>query len=357
MRIAVEQVRLTALRALLAVGAERGLSSAHAALQVDLLLDAQMRGVPSHGLLRLPRVIERIGNGIADPGATGVHTWRGSHLLHVDGRQGLGPVVAQTALDAIIERSRESGVAVAAIADSNHLGMLAWYARAVAARGFVLLAMTTSEALVHPWGGRHAMLGTNPLAIGVPATPHPFVVDMATSLVSMGKIHDHANRGLPIPQGWALDAQGNPTTDAQAAKRGAIAPFGGAKGYALGLAIEVLVAGLTGSALGTAVQGTLDSTSACNKGDVFIVLNPGAATHTDNGANAGAGAAIASTVSSYLDAIRESPPENPDAPVSVPGDRAERSHAAALADGVEIDAALWQQIQTLSEPHIGRQNT
>jgi L-2-hydroxycarboxylate dehydrogenase (NAD+) len=192
--------------------------------------------------------------------------------------------------------------------------------------------MTSSEALVHPWGGRKAMLGTNPIAIGLPAEPLPLVVDLATSLVSMGKIHDHANRGLSIPPGWALDAEGNPTTDAEAAKRGAITSFGGPKGYALGLAIEVLIAALSGAALGDAVQGTLDSDQICNKGDVFIVLAPQR------------GEAVKSAVSRYLDDIRGCAPADASQPVVVPGDRAQNAYEKAMRDGVEIEEALWREI-------------
>src|SRR6185312_10108367 len=130
--------------------------------------------------------------------------------------------------------------------------------------------------------------------IGVPATPDPLVLDMATGLVAMGKIYDYANRGEPIPPGWALDEDGNPTTDAAAAKEGAIAPFGGAKGYALGLTLEVLVTALSGAAIGTDVKGTLDSDMVCNKGDLFIAIAPRKNER------------VAALVSAYLDEIRSS---------------------------------------------------
>lgn len=311
-----------------------GVSSRNAEIQVDLLLDAELRGHASHGLLRLPRLVRRIQNGVASANATGLHSWTGEGFLSVDGQNGLGPVVAMTALDQLCDRVERKGVAIAAIRDCNHLGMLAWYARAIALRGKVLLALTTSEALVHPWGGRKAMVGTNPIAIGVPADPRPFVMDMATSLVSMGKIHDHTNRGQDIPEGWALDENGDPTTDARAGTRGAIAPFGGPKGYALGLGFEVLVAALAGSALGTDVVGTLDDDKACNKGDVFTVMQPDAAAFRP--------------VSAYLEAIRAMPPADPDRPVSVPGDRAERVHAERTAVGHTPDPEIWQQIRALA---------
>lgn len=328
--ISVQDMTTTALRALERAGVPPG----HARTQLSLLLDAELSGVSSHGLLRLPRVIERIANGVTNPETRGKGEWRGQSLWQVDGQQGLGPVVAQAALGRICQRARKNGVAAAAIRNCDHLGMLAWYAEQVAARGQILIAMTVSEALVHPWGGRHAMLGTNPIAIGVPAHPEPFVFDMATSLVSMGRIHDHANRDQPIPEGWALDRSGNPTTDAHAAKAGAIAPFGGAKGYALGLAFELLITSLTGAAIGTDVTGTLDNNTACNKGDMFIVLEPmGGMTHT---------------VSRFLDALRESAPADPSQPVRIPGERARASRAARATGSLTLPPDVLGRIQALA---------
>jgi L-2-hydroxycarboxylate dehydrogenase (NAD+) len=328
MKLEAERIRNT----LQVVLVGHGVPDTFARTQVDLLLEAQMRGYASHGLLRLPRIIERIVNGVSSPTSSGTHEWLGECFLRVDGERGLGPVVAVTALDALTQRARRSGIALAAIRNSNHIGMLAWYGEHVTRDGLILIAATTSEALVHPWGGKRALIGTNPLCIAVPATPEPLTLDMATSLVSMGKIHDHANRGEAIPAGWALDAQGHGTTDASAAKSGAIAPFGGAKGYALGLALEVLVTSLAGSAIGTAVGGTLDSTSVCNKGDLFIVISPRTSAST------------AAAIHAYLDEIRDSAAPDAGQPVTVPGSRSRAARAMSVAEGVEVDDALWQRI-------------
>ncbi|MBN9589144.1 MAG: dehydrogenase [Alphaproteobacteria bacterium 64-11] len=313
-----------------------GVPPEHAKIQAGLFIDAEMRGIPSHGLLRLRRVIERIQAGLSVPGATGAQVWSSRNFLSVDGMHGLGPVVVQSALDAIVPRAREDGIAIAAIRNCNHLGALAYYAEQVAEQGLTIIGLTISEALVHPWGGRKAMIGTNPIAIGVPADPHPMVLDMATGLVSMGKIHDHANRGAPIPSGWALDENGDPTTDAVAAKKGAIAPFGGPKGYALGLAFEVLVASLALSGIGTHVKGTLDSVEVSNKGDLFIVIAPQHA------------AAAKAIVTAYLDDIRNAAPADPAQPVVVPGDRARATREKSQEIGVYLDDGLWDDLTKLA---------
>ena len=329
-KITLKDAQATGTRALLLAGVPQE----GARLQMELLLEAQLRGRASHGLLRLPRVIERIRKGVADPVTQGRREWQSDALLHVDGGQGLGPVVAWAALHQIMERAKRTGVAVAAIRNNNHIGMLALYAEKVAENGQVLIALTTSEALVHPWGGRMAMIGTNPIAIGVPAKPRPYVFDMATSLVSMGQVLVYANRGQALEPGWALDATGEPTTDASAARKGAIAPFGGAKGYALGLSFEVLVAALTSSAIGRDVVGTLDSTQPCNKGDVFIVLEPAAN--------------VTAAITDYLEALRDSPPATAARPVAVPGDRAHATRERSVANGMEVAADVWDDICALA---------
>src|SRR5262249_3041563 len=126
-----------------------GVPPVHAAEQADLLMEAELRGIPSHGLLRLDRIIRRIANGVTNPHSRGTHEWRASAFLSVDGGRGLGPVVANAALEALKTRVKETGVAVAAIRNSNHIGMLGWYAERIAAEGFTIIALSTSEALVH----------------------------------------------------------------------------------------------------------------------------------------------------------------------------------------------------------------
>ena len=328
MKVDAAEARILATALLVQFGAP----SHHAQLQADLLIEAQLRGHPSHGLLRLPRLLERMGKGLINPAAQGHHTWQTAGMLTVDGQQGFGPVVAMDALAALVDRAQQTGISIAGIRNANHLGMLAYYVEKVASEGVIVLAFSTSEALVHPFGGKQAMLGTNPLAIGIPAGPRPFVLDLATGTVSMGKIHDHALRGEPIPIGWALDRDGNPTTDATMAKAGSLAPFGAAKGYGIGLAIELLVASLAGSALAPDVRGTLDAEHFASKGDVFIVINPPAQPH------------LSQTLATYLADLRLSPPQHPTQPVSIPGDGGQRRRTASLQHGLEIDADLWASL-------------
>lgn len=314
----------------------RGAPSDKARLQAELLVEAELRGLPSHGVQRLPRLLRRIERGLANPRTTGTRQWTRQAFLSIDGERGLGPVVVMAAMDELAQAVTSCGIAIAAIRNTNHIGMLAYYAEAAALAGQVGIVMSTSEALVHPYGGTQAMLGTNPIAVGIPTASDPFLLDLATSIVSMGKIHNHALRGEPIPAGWAVDAAGRSTTDPEAAKAGAIAPFGDAKGYGLGLAIELLVALLAGSDIAPDVRGTLDDTNPATKGDLLILINPAA----------GTGGAAALTA--YLDRLRASRPAEAQRPVAIPGDRSRARRARAMTTGIDVPDALFDTLAALA---------
>ncbi len=316
---------------------QRGATAEAALLQTELLIEAELRGLPSHGLQRLPRLLLRIERGLANPNTSGTSTWIRRGFMTVDGQGGLGPVVMMTALRDLAQAVPDCGVAVAAIRHANHIGMLSFYAEAAARMGLASIIMSTSEALVHPYGGTQAMLGTNPIAVGIPTSDEPFILDLATSTVSMGKIHHHALRGDPIPQGWAVDQEGIPTTDANAAKSGAIAPFGGAKGYGLGLAVELIVAALAGSAFAPEVRGTLDESHEANKGDVIILIDPTA------------GRGDSRTLATFLQRIRTSLPKDPAQPVAVPGDGARKRRERTEARGIELPTEIMKRLSELDE--------
>jgi LDH2 family malate/lactate/ureidoglycolate dehydrogenase len=315
-----------------AVLQRHGASREPAVVQASWLVEADLRGQSSHGIARLPMLVARIQAGLLVPDSVATMNWRRDSVLSVDGARGFGPVVAQRALEIGATRAQTTGIALIAISNSNHLGILAPYVENVAAKGLICIALTTSEALVHPWGGRDAMVGTNPLAIAVPADPSPFVLDMATGQISMGKIIHYSQIGRPLEPGWAVDGEGEPTTDPQAALGGSISPFGGPKGFALGLAFEVLVGSLTGSALGRDVHGTLDAEEVCNKGDVFVCIDQTVVT----------GVPRSDEVSKYLNDVRSTPPAGDSAGVRIPGERAASERARRAASGVEVALASWE---------------
>ncbi len=329
--ISVDAARSVSERVLLNLD----VSAEHAAIQVDLLLEAELRGRASHGLMRLPTIAKRLQNGVAKPGVTGTHRWVANGFLAVDGEHGLGPIVAMAAITEAVKRVPEQGIVIAAISKCNHLGMLSWYAEKITSHGIAAIILSTSEALVHPWGGKKAMIGTNPIAIGLPAFGTPFVSDLATSAISMGEIHSYASRGILLPPGLAIDRNGDATQNAAEAKEGAIAPFGGPKGYALGLAIELLVAMISRTSVGRDISGTLDTTLPATKGDIFILIDGRAEEN------------LLSTIARYLSDVRAS---GQGTGVLIPGDRALATRQKNLQDGLDLPDRIWNEISAFSLP-------
>lgn len=317
--------------------AANGAPPEHAAAQTRLLIEADLRGRPSHGLQRLPTLVERIRRGLLQPAARPELTWRTPAFLSVDGHHGFGSVAAHAAIGALDEAARATGVAVAGIANASHIGMLAPYLEDICSRGRLGVALTTSEALVHPTGGRTALVGTNPIGIGVPAAPEPFVLDMSTAAISAGEIIARAHRDVQLPPGRAVDETGTPTTDPHRALRGAISPFGGAKGYGLALGLELLVALLSRTELGDRVLGTLDARHPATKGDVLLVIDPQAAGLPDP----------ATYVAGYLEQLRTAPTAPGADRVLIPGDRMREERERRSRDGIDYPARLWRELSAL----------
>jgi L-2-hydroxycarboxylate dehydrogenase (NAD+) len=315
-----------------------GASERERSIQADLLIEADLRGHHSHGVQRLPVLAARIRKGLIRVNAAPDFVWTADSVLSVDGKDGLGPFVAESALECAKLVIEKRGVVAVAIRDSSHLGMIGYYCEKRALEGLICLAMTESEALVHPHGGTKALVGTNPLAIGIPSQPAPFVFDMATSTSAIGKIYTSRHRGEEIPLGWAIDAEGNPTTNPDAALKGSLTPAAGAKGYGLGISIGILAGLLPGSEIGTAVLGTLDTEFRCTKGDFFLLINP----NTFAG-----GPALVARVASYLDELRHSPPQKGVENVIVPGDRARQVREERLRSGIPLPKEVWAAAERL----------
>ena len=204
--------------------------------------------------MRLAIYMRRISKGVIDPvGALKIDRQRAGTLA-VDAGNGLGQVQASKVLDRLIPMARECGIAAATIRNSQHFGTLSYYCNRAAEAGMILIATTTGEPAMSPEGGSEAFFGTNPIAASFP-TGKGFAVkiDLATSLVARGNIIAAQKKGEKIPEGWALDPAGNPTTDASQALLGTVLTMAGHKGYALALLVEVLSSVMSGAAIGPAV--------------------------------------------------------------------------------------------------------
>jgi ureidoglycolate dehydrogenase (NAD+) len=231
-------------------------------LVADSLVAADARGVSTHGVTRLPIYVQRMREGLIKVRPRITVDRLGPSSAIVDADDGPGQIATTRAIDEAVELARSTGAAVVTVRNSNHFGAAAYYTRRAAAAGMVGIALSHAEADVVPYGGRTAVLGTNPLSIAVPGADDasPIVLDMATSGVAMGKVLLARQEGGPIPGHWAVDAQGRPTTDPHAAR--AVVPAAGPKGYGLAVIIDLLSSLLTGAGAGPDVRRMYDDFTA-----------------------------------------------------------------------------------------------
>jgi len=257
-----------------AVLAAVGVPDADARLVADSLVTADLWGHQSHGVLRLSWYVDRIRAGVMRAVTTPGTMSDTGPLVVVDGHDGIGQVLAAHAAREAAGRARDHGVGVVAVRNSNHFGTAAYFTRMAARDGCVAILTTNASPAMAPWGGRAKTVGANPWSIAAPAGEHGvMVMDVANTAVARGKVYLARQRGEMIPAGWAIDADGAPTTDPAAAIAGVILPMAGHKGYAISLMMDVLSGVLTGSAFGTAVSGPYQVERPSGCGHLFIALD------------------------------------------------------------------------------------
>jgi LDH2 family malate/lactate/ureidoglycolate dehydrogenase len=250
-----------------------GLSAADAGLVAETLVIADLQGVHSHGVLRVPEYVQALQvRGVSPTGRPRIARDAGAALV-VDGDNSMGQVGATFAMRAAIERARTTGVAVAAVRGSNHCGAMAYFARLAIPHDMIGLAATNALPAMAPWGGIDKILGINPLAVAIPAAREPAIVmDAAFSHSAHGKIRVFQQKGLPIPGHWAFDADGRPTTDPVAAAAGLLQPIGAYKGTGFALVMGILSAALPGASYGTALGNMVDGARPGHDGHFFCAL-------------------------------------------------------------------------------------
>ncbi len=236
-----------------------GMAPEDAFIVADGLVQSNLRGVDSHGVTRVGIYVKRLKMGLTNPRPDVKIVRESDATLLVDGDNGMGQVVGVRALELGLKKAKESGGVSVGIRRSTHYGAGAYYVQRAVAQDVVAFAYSNAPPTMAPWGGVDPYVGTNPYAYGVPAGERrPIILDMATSIVARGKIILAAERGDQIPDGWAVDKQGNPTTDAREALEGSVLPFGGPKGYALSLMIDIMAGALTGAGFGPRINSMYD---------------------------------------------------------------------------------------------------
>jgi len=316
-----------------------------ARLAADSLVQADLWGHQSHGVMRLSWYVARLRAGVMQPVAKPELAVDAGALAVLDGHDGMGQVIAARATREVITRAKAHGIGAVAVRNSNHYGAAGVYALRAAARGCLGLSTTAVyKPSIVPTFGRAPRLGTNPVAFAAPGrTNPPFLLDMATSTVAIGKLKLAAREGQPLPQGWALDGEGRPQTDPQAALAdrlmtplGGSRAMGGHKGYGLAAMVEVL-----STLLGGAAYAPLRPPEA----ERFDVGHFCLALHPEAFREAGA---FEADLDAFVEMLRATPPVDPLEPVLVPGDPEHAARERRLCDGIPVPASLLDTVRSIA---------
>ncbi len=304
----------------------------------DVLLLSDLYGIESHGMQRLVRYHKGIEKGLIKVDAKPEIVFETPVSAVIEGNDGMGQLISHKAMEIAIEKAKKSGMAVVTVRNSNHFGIAGYYAKMACDQGLIGMAMTNSEAIMVPTFGRLAMLGSNPIAVAMPAEPYDFFFDASTTVVTRGKLEIYNKLGKPLPDGWALDAKGKGSSDASdvlknivAKNGGGIMPLGGEteqlgshKGYGYGMFCEIFTSILS---MGL----TSNHTHQNGKGGTchgFLAINP----EIFGDANA-----IKEHLSTFLTELRESPKSEGQTRIYTHGEKEIFSKADRLENGIDVN--------------------
>ena len=327
-----------AASALVGVGMETGDANDAA----RLLVYADMFGIHTHGVERILSYGQRlkIGGIKARPDITS--TPLAPSIVSIDGDNGLGPLVGIRALEVAMKAARTNGLALALVRGSNHFGPISPYSYIAAQNGFATLIGSNATTTIAPSGGSEAKLGNNPFGFGLPNPGgDPFMLDMAMSVVARAKIRSAAKQAQPIPESWATDSDGNPTTDPTAALKGFLQPVGGHKGYGLALVVDLIAGLLSGAAYLTHVKSWVDTPEKPqNLGHYFLLIDV---------SRLGSPDWLETRIRDFTTILHDTKPSDPNAPVLVPGELEMKSFRRAQTGGMKLGQEMLNALQDLKD--------
>jgi len=304
-----------------------GMSESDAAIIADILLEAELRGRKTHGFIRLTGIKSRYEQGertdIRMDKEVGLCT-------RIDGGNQPGYLVAYRAMEIAIERSKRSGAGIVGVYNTSHCGMAGYYVDMARKADTVGLLFADCLPRITPEGGTEALLGTNPIAVGIPSNAVPLLFDMSTAAITNGDLLVATRNDTAIPEGLAFDSEGEPTTDADAALKGSVRPFGGHKGFGLALVTQIL-SGVLVNAAAIPPPGT-------NYGLLIVAIDPTSFVPL---------AQFKTEVDRLIARVKETPRESGVTEILIPGERAYRQREAHLADGIHLDETLMSQLNIL----------
>ncbi|MGG2091055.1 Ldh family oxidoreductase [Priestia aryabhattai] len=314
-----------------------GLSNADANIIAEDLVAANLRGLDSHGISRIPMYLERIRRKVVNPQPNINIKNITPAVSLVDGDDGMGFLAAHKAMDEAVRLAKQSGIGLVGVRRSTHYGMAALYVKQAIEAGYISLAYTNSSPAIPPWGGRSTFLGASPFAAGVPGGKEvPYVLDMAMTVIARGKIRLAATHGEPIPPGLALDSEGAPTTDAKKAFEGVCLPFGGAKGSALAMLMDLLAGVLTGANYAGEVKSLyFDHSEPQNVGHLFVAIRPDLFVPQEEFEN---------RMDNFVNKTKEVPLAQGFDEILIPGEPEERTAIQRLKNGIPLTSEVIQSL-------------
>jgi LDH2 family malate/lactate/ureidoglycolate dehydrogenase len=327
-----------------------GFSEEESKTITDVLLLSDLYGIESHGMQRMVRYHMGIKKGMIDVSAKPKVVFETPLSAVIDGRDGMGQLVGRRSMELAIKKAKESGVGIVTVRNSNHYGIAGYYAKMACDEGLIGFSFTNSEAITVPTFGKIAMLGTNPIACAMPAEPYPFFFDASTSVVTRGKLEIYNKAGKPMPEGWALDKNGLPSTDAADVLKnivgkagGGIMPLGGSsetlgshKGYGYAMLCVIFSSILSlGTTSNHAMQG--------GKGGIchgFIAINPSLF---------GDPAAIKAALSTFLQELRDSPKADGQSRIYTHGEKEVAAVEDRMKNGIPVDENTMAELLDVSD--------
>jgi LDH2 family malate/lactate/ureidoglycolate dehydrogenase len=319
-----------------------GLSKKYAEWMSDPLVQSELRGVGSHGIVRLPFYCQRLlVKGTNPKPKVKVVRSKPSALL-IDGDNGLGQIIGIQAMEKVIARAKRQGVCFAGVRNSCHFGMTAYYPMMALREGMIGIAGSNTATVMAPWGGGKPAIGNNPLAIAIPTgKPYPLILDMAMSVVSGGKVRLEAVKGTKIPFGWILDEKGRPTDNpADMFPNGTLLPMG-YKGFGLAIMIEILSGILTQAAILGEIKLWFDKPAEpVNLGHFFMAIDIGAFLPLEF---------FKARVDGLIDTLKASPPMEGSSGVTMPGELEYLSERKMLEEGIPISGGVLQTLDDFAD--------
>ena len=313
---------------------EAGVSQRDAQIVADVLVFADLRGVHSHGVLRVEHYLHRIRRGGINLHATYEVQWLKPSVGLLDAQGGLGHVSTKLATEEAIERARTEGISLVGIKNNSHCGALAYYIQLALDARMASISCVHTDIRMVPYGGARAYFGTNPFAFGFPGRKDSILLDMATTEIAWGKILTAREKGIPLQEGWAFDTEGNPTTDPFQAEY--LTPFGGAKGYGIAVMVEALTGLLIGGVFGPHLNRMYeDLDSYRDLSNFILVIDP--AVYDPSGG-------FLDRTQRMIEEVHAIPPASGFERVMVPGEIETRIMEQYQREGIPIPAAVYQYL-------------